>query len=92
MSPEEIAAIMRHTLLTTLELAAPFLLLALVVGFLISLLQAVTNIQEVTLSFIPKILVVGVALVFLFPWIMKILTKFTHTLLITHWDKIIYAQ
>ncbi len=64
----------------TLMLAAPMLLGALVVGIVVSLFQAVTQINEQTLSFIPKILVIVVALVLLSPWMMETLTSFTHDL------------
>lgn len=64
----------------TLMLAAPMLLGALVVGILVSLFQAVTQINEQTLSFIPKILVIVVTLVILAPWMMETITSFTHDL------------
>ena len=64
----------------TLMLAAPMLLGALVVGILVSLFQAVTQINEQTLSFIPKIVVIVMALVILSPWMMETITTFTHDL------------
>ncbi len=64
----------------TLMLAAPMLLGALVVGIMVSLFQAVTQINEQTLSFIPKILVIVMALVLLSPWMMETMTSFTHDL------------
>jgi len=64
----------------TLMLAAPMLLGALVVGIMVSLFQAVTQINEQTLSFIPKALVIVMALVILSPWMMETLTSFTHDL------------
>ncbi len=64
----------------TLMLAAPMLLGALVVGIMVSLFQAVTQINEQTLSFIPKILVIVMALVFLSPWMMETITSFTRDL------------
>ncbi len=63
-----------------LMLAAPMLLGALVVGILVSLFQAVTQINEQTLSFIPKIVVIVFALVILSPWMMETITSFTHDL------------
>lgn len=88
MTPEEITQIMRETLFVTLQIAAPFLLLVLIAGFLISLLQSVTKIQEMTLSFVPKMLILAGALAVFFPWIMKMMTKFTHHILINSWDKV----
>lgn len=64
----------------TLMLAAPMLLGALVIGIMVSLFQAVTQINEQTLSFIPKILVIVMAFVFLSPWMMETITSFTHDL------------
>lgn len=88
MSPEQIIHILRQTLWTALEIAAPFLLLALIVGLLISVFQAFTHIQEMTLSFVPKMVVVAAALAIFFPWMLKILTKFTHNLLVHQWDQV----
>jgi flagellar biosynthetic protein FliQ len=67
----------------TMMLAAPMLLGALVVGILVSLFQAVTQINEQTLSFIPKILVIIVSLIMLSPWMMETLTSFTHDLYVS---------
>ena len=64
----------------TLMLAAPMLLGALVVGIAVSLFQAVTQINEQTLSFIPKILVIVMAMVLLSPWMMETMTSFTRDL------------
>ena len=62
---------------TAFLVAAPALLLGLIVGVLISLFQAVTSIQDPTLSFIPKILVVGLVLLLAFPWMISIMKDFT---------------
>lgn len=88
MTPEQITQVIRQTLYTALEMAAPFLILALVVGLLISIFQSITHIQEITLSFVPKMLVVAASLAIFFPWMLKILTKFTNNLLIHQWDKV----
>jgi flagellar biosynthesis protein FliQ len=64
----------------TLMLAAPMLIGALFVGIMVSLFQAVTQINEQTLAFIPKILVIVVALVILSPWMMDTMTSFTKDL------------
>jgi flagellar biosynthetic protein FliQ len=64
----------------TLMLAAPMLIGALVVGVLVSIFQAVTQIQEQTLSFIPKILVIVAALVIFSPWMMETMTSYTREL------------
>ncbi len=62
---------------TAFLVSAPALLLGLVVGVMISLFQAVTSIQDPTLSFIPKILAVGLVLLLAFPWMINIMSDFT---------------
>lgn len=88
MNSDEIVQIIRHTLFTTLELGAPFLLLSLALGFLIGLFQMFSQIQEISIAFVPKMLLVTLAIALLFPWILKIMTKFTHTVWISEWEKI----
>ncbi len=61
----------------TLLLAAPMLIAGLVVGLLVSIFQSVTSINEMTLTFIPKMLAVAAALIFFFPWMMQTLVGFT---------------
>lgn len=61
--------LVREALIITLKIAAPILLAGIVVGLIISLLQSVTQIQDQTLAFVPKILVMVLALVVLLPWI-----------------------
>jgi flagellar biosynthetic protein FliQ len=65
-----------------LLLSAPILGAGLVVGLVVSILQAVTSIQEATLTFVPKIVAVFVALMIFLPWMMKTLLLFTTSLLI----------
>jgi flagellar biosynthetic protein FliQ len=62
---------------TVLIVSGPVLLVSLVVGLLISLFQAVTQIQEFTLTFVPKILAVFVTLFIFFPWFARVLTAYT---------------
>lgn len=62
------------------QLAAPILITSLVVGFAISLLQSVTQIQEVTLSFVPKMVGVGIALLVSGHWMLNVLVSFTRDL------------
>jgi len=80
MSPELVITLGQETIKTTLMLAAPLLLCALVVGLMVSVFQAVTQINEATLSFIPKILAVVVALVICAPWMLQVISNFTTTL------------
>lgn len=82
MNQDYILEIANQSIKTTALLGAPMLLGALIVGILVSLFQAVTQINEQTLSFIPKILVIGAALVIFAPWMIDILTAFTRDLII----------
>ena len=67
-----------QALIITGKLAAPVLITSLVVGFAISLLQSITQIQEVTLSFVPKALAVAIALVVCGNWMISEMIAFTH--------------
>lgn len=67
----------RQAIFATLIIAAPVLLLSMVVGMIISIFQAVTQIQEPTLAFIPKILVAGLAILFFGPFMLAMLVDFT---------------
>jgi flagellar biosynthetic protein FliQ len=64
----------------TLEVSAPFLVAGLAVGLIVSIFQAATSIQEVTLSFIPKILVTGAVVVVAGPWMLGQLLAYTQAL------------
>ena len=77
MSTELVISLGQETVKTTLMLAAPLLLCALVVGLLVSIFQAVTQINEATLSFIPKIVAIAVVLLICAPWMLDVLSKFT---------------
>ena len=77
MSPQDAIDIARRAILITLLLSSPMLGFGLIVGLLISILQAVTQINEMTLTFIPKIIAVVVALALFLPWIMQIIMNFT---------------
>jgi flagellar biosynthetic protein FliQ len=69
--------IARKSLETMLLLGGPLLLIALFVGLLVSVFQALTQINETTLTFIPKILAMGGAILVLGPWMLRILSTFT---------------
>jgi flagellar biosynthetic protein FliQ len=69
-----------QTMLVALKLSAPILVTALVIGFAISLFQSMTQIQEFTLSFVPKLVGVGVALLFSGNWMLHTLMSFTRDL------------
>jgi flagellar biosynthesis protein FliQ len=72
-----------HAMTVTVEVSAPFLVAGLVVGLVVSIFQAATSIQEVTLSFIPKILVTGVVIVVAGPWMLGQLIAYTQNLFLS---------
>jgi flagellar biosynthetic protein FliQ len=77
MTPDFVLDIGKQALVLTLLLAAPMLLLGLAVGVLISILQSVTQIQEMTLTFVPKLIATMLALIFFGPWMLRMLISFT---------------
>ncbi len=81
MNDTDTALMLRDGMLVMLKLGGPPLLVALAVGLVISLLQAVTQINEATLAFVPKVLAICVALVLLGPFMLSTLSGYTHTLL-----------
>jgi flagellar biosynthetic protein FliQ len=76
MTPETVLDIGRNAMQMTALLAAPLLLSALVVGLLIGMLQAATQINEMTLTFVPKLLVVGLVITFAGPALLKALISY----------------
>jgi flagellar biosynthesis protein FliQ len=80
MTPENVMDLAHSTLTVTAMIAAPLLLTALITGLVIGMLQAATQINEATLSFIPKLLVLVIALFVTGPWILKTLVDFTRDL------------
>jgi len=81
MSPEMVITVGRHALEMTLMLAAPLLLTALAVGLIVGIFQAATQINEMTLSFIPKLLAMAAVLAFTGPWMIKSLVEYTRGLI-----------
>jgi len=80
MTPENVMDLAHSTLMVTSMIAAPMLLIALVTGLVIGMLQAATQINEATLSFIPKLLLLVLTLFVAGPWILRVLIDFTRTL------------
>ena len=80
MSTDLIMGIAAETMKVTLLVSAPVLFVGLVVGLVISIFQAVTQVHEMTLAFVPKIIAVMLALLFAAPWMMDMLVNFTHNL------------
>ena len=82
MSPDYVIEIIMSALKTGVLIVAPMLLFGLIAGVIVSMFQAATSIQEMTLVFIPKILAVILALLIFFPWILQIMIDFTRNLFI----------
>jgi flagellar biosynthetic protein FliQ len=77
VTPEDVIAVGRQALELTVILAAPVLITSLVIGVLVSVFQAVTQIQEQTLSFVPKFLAVVLVFLFTLPWTLDLLIRYT---------------
>jgi len=77
MSQEMILKLAKDTLHVTLMVSGPMLIVSLVAGILISILQVVTSIQDMTLAFVPKVVAVFLTFLFVFPWIMNTMLTFT---------------
>lgn len=82
MTPETVMDIGRQAIMMLLLVASPLLLATLVIGLLISIFQAATQINEQTLSFIPKLLGILAVLIILGPWMLNLLTDYLHQVLI----------
>ena len=82
MNVDQATDLIRHTLLLALTISAPMLIIGLGVGVVVSLLQAVTQIQEQTLTFIPKITAMFAAAILLLPWIGHRLIEYTSAMLL----------
>lgn len=80
MNETEIIEVARSALLIAIQIGAPILIIGLVVGVAIALVQALTQIQEITLVFVPKILAILLAMFFFLPSMMKTLVVFTEGL------------
>ena len=81
MSDVFIVDLARNAMLMALSLAAPMLIVALAVGLLVSVFQAVTQIQEQTLTFVPKLLAVAAVALIALPWMLQMAVKYTSELL-----------
>jgi len=82
LTEEFVIALGQNALLTLIKVAGPMIASGLLVGIIVSLFQATTQIQEQTLTFVPKILAILVALVLWGPWMLTVMLQFTHELLV----------
>ena len=80
MTDSAVIDIALSTMLVALKLSAPILLTSLIIGFTVSLFQSMTQIQEVTLAFVPKLIGVGLALLLCGNWMLHTLVSFTNDL------------
>ncbi len=80
MSQELVVHLIKETLWISFLIAGPILIVGLVVGLVIGILQSVTQVHEMTLTFIPKIVAVALTLLFLMPWMMQSLLAYTTNL------------
>jgi len=80
MSHVLVVDLARNMIMTALLIASPMLVVALAVGLIVSIIQAVTQIQEQTLSFVPKLIAVAVTFIIALPWIIQIMVRYTSEL------------
>lgn len=80
MTEQVVIEVLKNAFYTTFIIILPILSISLVVGIIISIFQAATSIQEMTLTFVPKILATAVAIIFLMPWMLDKLMTFTNHL------------
>lgn len=80
MESAEVLEIARHAVFVLIKVALPLMLVALFVGLIISLFQALTQIQEMTLSFVPKIIAIFISLLVFLPYMLRVLRDFAEEL------------
>ena len=85
MTEEAVIDMLREAFIVALKLAGPLLLVSLGIGLVISLIMAATQIQEMTLTFVPKLVIVGLSLILLAPWMISVMRDYIEA----HFDKII---
>lgn len=80
MTPDTAVDLMRSALVLSLLIGAPALITAIVVGLLVSLMQAVTQLQDQTLSFVPKIVAMMIIMLYTLPWVLNEIVEYSHEL------------
>ncbi len=78
MTPNEVIELAREAIYVLLKIGVPIMMIALIVGLAVSLFQALTQIQEMTLAFVPKIVVIFLSVLLFLPFMLATLTTFTH--------------
>lgn len=77
MDQGKIMEIMAEAFLTVIKLAGPLLIISVIVGLVVAILQAATQVHEQTLTFVPKFIAIGLTLILLGPWMMETMNDFT---------------
>lgn len=80
MNEQMVVYLFREAFYTMILVSSPMLVLSLIIGLIIAVFQAATSIQEVTLTFVPKIIIVAIVAVLTLPWMMEIMIGFTLTI------------
>lgn len=83
MTQGEILTFLRDALFTCLKISAPLLIVSIVVGLVVSILQAATQVNEQTLTFVPKIIAIALVLIALGPWMMSTMVDFFNNTMIS---------
>jgi flagellar biosynthetic protein FliQ len=78
MTEEVVIGVLKDAFFTTFLIILPILSVSLIIGVIISIFQAATSIQEMTLTFVPKILITAIAIIFMLPWMMDKMISFAH--------------
>jgi flagellar biosynthetic protein FliQ len=82
MTPEFVTGFFLEAMKTAAMLSMPVLLVGLIAGVIVSVFQAATQINEMTLVLIPKMIAVGIALIIFFPWMMELMVDFTRNIIV----------
>lgn len=80
MSQEQVLTVFQEALWVIVKLAGPMLILSILLGLVISILQAATQIHEQTLTFVPKLVAIAVVLLLTGPWMMNVMNEFTRNI------------
>ncbi len=81
MSEADVITLLREAVLMTAKLSAPILIVGMVVGLIVSIVQTTTSIQEQTLTFVPKLVAIGVAIIIFLSWMIQTLSEYTTRLI-----------
>ena len=82
MTPEFVTGFFLEAMKTAVMVSMPILMVGLIAGVLVSVFQAATQINEMTLVLIPKMIAVGIALIIFFPWMMEVMVDFTRNVIV----------